>query len=210
MTQEIPAVHRHSATSGWRDYPDLSLPPILASALGHFQNRGYHGTTVRDIAAGVDLTMPTLYYHYGSKDGMLFALLEIAMDDLQSHVDRCLDDAGVDTLTRFKNFVTTLALHYIHRRDLAMLHNEFRFLGADFQARYLKRRTAVERTLEELVEEGSGEGLFDATMDPHFAARVILGMLGGNLSWFRETGPTSASEIAGRYTEFAVRVVTCA
>lgn len=192
----------------WQTYTDLSMPPILASALSHFQEHGYHGTTVRNIASGVGLTMPTLYYHYGNKEGILFALLEIALDDLESHVDRCLDDAGTDNLKRFENFITTISLHYTHRRDLAMLHDEFRFLGEDLRARYVERRAVFELKLEELLKDGISEGIFDSAEDPHFTARVLLGMLGGTLNWYSDSGPLSATEIAHRYTHYAVRVVS--
>ena len=81
--------------------------------------------------------MPSLYYHYGSKEGILFALLDVAMDDLQTRIDECLEDAGDDNRIRFENFVTTVALHNTHRRDLAMLHDEYRFLGPTLRGRYL-------------------------------------------------------------------------
>src|SRR4051794_33795471 len=96
----------------WRTYPDLPIAPILAAALTHFQQDGYHGTTVRKIAAEVGLTMPTLYYHYGNKEGILFALLDIAMDDFWAHGHACLEEAGTDTQKRFENFITSVALHY--------------------------------------------------------------------------------------------------
>lgn len=208
MDRGMTPVDVKATESDWAPYSELSLHPILASALSHFQVQGYHGTTVRNIAASVDLTMPTLYYHYGNKEGILFALLEIAMDDLESHLDGCLEDAEGDTLKRFENFITAIALHYTHRRDLAMLHNEFRFLGADFRARYVERRTALEKTLEELLKDGIAEGIFDGAEDPDFTARVLLGMLAGILNWYSPTGPLSAAEIARRHTDYAVRIVS--
>ncbi|WP_408899773.1 TetR/AcrR family transcriptional regulator (plasmid) [Nocardioides sp. R1-1] len=202
------------AEDDWRIYPDLPLHPILAAALDHFQEHGYHGTTVRNIATGVGQTMPTLYYHYGSKEGILVALLNIAMDDLQMHIDRCLEEAGDDVLQRFENYITAVVLHYTNRRDLALLHSEFRFLGTEARAQYVQRRMAFEAKLEELIKDGIAEGIFDSNEDPHFSARVLLGMLGGILNrataddWYSESGALSALEIARRYTHYAVRLVT--
>lgn len=207
MTTDATKAEAPSADADWHSYPDLDIPPILAAALEHFQQRGYHGTSVRSIAAGVNLTMPTLYYHYGNKEGILYALLEIAMDDLQLHMDSCLQDAGDDTFKQFVNLITSIGLHYTHRRDLAMLHDEFRFLGSDLRSRYVTRRTVVESTLEGVLTQGMKEGLF-ADEDPHFTARLLLGMVGSILNWYREGGPLSAAEIASRYAERAVRIVT--
>ena len=43
------------------------------------------------------------------------------------HTDLCIDEAGDDVLKGFKNLITTVALHYTNRRDLATLHEQVRF-----------------------------------------------------------------------------------
>ena len=194
------------AAVDWQSYTDLSLHSILEAALTEFQQHGYHGTTVRAIAARAGLTMPSLYYHFGSKEGIFAALLEVAMDDLQLHIEAGLAAAD-DTPTKFDNFVRSIVLHYVHRRGLAMLHHEYRFLGDEFRARYVVRREFVERTLEDILEAGIAEGLFIKD-DTRFSTRVLLGMFGGILNWYREGGPLSAAEIADRYTRDAVRMVS--
>jgi TetR/AcrR family transcriptional regulator, cholesterol catabolism regulator len=193
-----------SSVSDWQTYPALTLPTILAAALAEFQTRGYHGTTVRSIATRSQLAMPSLYYHYGNKEGILFALLEIAMDDLEAHVTASLE-AGATTRLKFENFVSSVALHYTHRRQLAMLHDESRFLGPESRAKYLSRRTRVQVSLEDLLRTGAAEGLF-VDNDPPFTARAILGMVSGILDWYREDGPLSAGDIANRYRADALRL----
>jgi len=49
---------------------------ILDVSLGLFIADSFQGTSVRDIADHVGVTQPTLYYHFGSKDGILAALIE--------------------------------------------------------------------------------------------------------------------------------------
>ncbi|MHB0979676.1 MAG: TetR/AcrR family transcriptional regulator [Thermoleophilia bacterium] len=49
---------------------------ILAVARTLFVEKGFSATSVREIADGVGVTVPALYYHYGSKRGMLLALVE--------------------------------------------------------------------------------------------------------------------------------------
>ncbi|WP_461175312.1 TetR/AcrR family transcriptional regulator (plasmid) [Arthrobacter sp. Z1-9] len=193
--------------SSWRHYPDLALPPILAAALEDFHKHGYHGSTVRGIATGVGLTMPSLYYHYGNKEGILFALLGFAMDDLLKHLAMCLEDAGDDTRVRFENCVTAIALHNTKRRDLSSLHDEFRFLGPDLRPQYVAKRSIVRETLIGLLKDGIEEGIF-LDEDPYFTSRVLLGTLSGILDWYRPSGPLSANDIAARYARDALRVVS--
>lgn len=65
---------------------------IQVAALRLFLQRGFAATSVREIAAEVGVTIPTLYYHFGSKDGILGALVEGlvvdgegVLDDLSAH-----------------------------------------------------------------------------------------------------------------------------
>ena len=63
---------------------------ILEASLARFVVAGYRGTSVREIADDVGVTQPALYYHFGSKDGILAALIEpllAAGDELLDSID---------------------------------------------------------------------------------------------------------------------------
>ena len=194
------------AVRDWRDYDDLVLPPILAAALVDLREHGYHGTTVRSIAAGVGLTMPSLYYHYGNKEGILVALLDLAMDDLLAHIAGGVQEAGSDTQAKFDNCVLAVLWHATYRVDMARLHDEARFLTADARARYITKRMVVDHTLEEVLREGGAEGLFDVD-DPHFMARAVNGLIASIQYWYRKDGPLPVEKIAEEYLRSARRMV---
>ncbi len=49
---------------------------ILNAAEALFAERGYAGTTLRDVATAVDLRIPSLYNHFPSKEALYEAVLE--------------------------------------------------------------------------------------------------------------------------------------
>jgi AcrR family transcriptional regulator len=55
---------------------------ILAAALELFSERGFAGTSMRDLAERLDLTTAAMYYHFSSKDELLDALVEPLVDGL--------------------------------------------------------------------------------------------------------------------------------
>lgn len=57
---------------------------MLDAALELFAERGFAGTSIRDIAERVGMTKASLYYHFAAKQELLFALVEPAMDELTS------------------------------------------------------------------------------------------------------------------------------
>ncbi|MDW8308907.1 MAG: helix-turn-helix domain-containing protein, partial [Verrucomicrobiales bacterium] len=60
---------------------------LLDSALRQFAARGYAGASTRDIIAGTGFTLPTLYYHFGSKAGIYRALLNRAFDEAYERLE---------------------------------------------------------------------------------------------------------------------------
>lgn len=65
---------------------------ILRAAARFFADRGFDATSVREIVEAAGVTKPTLYYHFGSKEGLAQALLSRPMrrllEELRSIVER--------------------------------------------------------------------------------------------------------------------------
>lgn len=67
---------------------------IGAAALDLFGRKGYAATSIREIVQAAGVSRPTLYYYYGSKEGIYLDLLsegERLIEDLLSEVDRSKD-----------------------------------------------------------------------------------------------------------------------
>jgi AcrR family transcriptional regulator len=191
---------------GWRDCEPLDLSPTLSGALAAFREHGYHGTTVRDVARRVGVTVPALYYHHGSKQGMLVALFDVAMADLLQRVELALADAGVDPQMRFRNIVEAIALHMTYRRDLAMIDSELRYLDPESRAHYVAQRDKVQRLLNKAISDGSKVGIFHVA-HPVDTTRALLGMLLAIATWYRPGGRLSPTQLAERYVEIALNTV---
>ena len=74
------------ATTASRD----TRTAILETSLALFTVEGFRGTSVRDISGEVGVTQPTLYYHFGSKDGILAALIEPLVEAGEALLDRLI------------------------------------------------------------------------------------------------------------------------
>jgi len=58
----------------------LSRDEILRAAAQIFQEKGYHAASMQDIAEAVELKKGSLYHHVTSKQEILLALLDEALD----------------------------------------------------------------------------------------------------------------------------------
>jgi AcrR family transcriptional regulator len=71
-----------------------SAREILRVAARLFSGRGYDATSVREIVEAAGVTKPTLYYHFGSKEGLAQALLTRPMQRLIDEIRGILDRPG--------------------------------------------------------------------------------------------------------------------
>src|SRR5437899_9426982 len=97
---------------------------ILRAAMALFRERGYHGSSMRTLARGLRMEAASLYYHFGSKQEILFAILDRTLDDLLHGVGRAV--AAVDgPEARLRAAVRFHVLFHAHSQHEAFLsHSE--------------------------------------------------------------------------------------
>lgn len=187
----------------WHRFAPRSLSPILTAALAAFVEGGFHGASVRDIAQRVGVTVPTLYYHHGSKQGLLLALLERSMTELTLRTEMALSEAGDDPLTRLVDVVDCTVRFMCHRTDTAVLDAQARFLDDDAHAVYERPRDAFERRVRTVVEAGVDAGVF-TTDHPKDTTRILLGSYQSIATWYRADGDLGPEEVAARHVAFTL------
>src|SRR6266436_3992144 len=85
--------------------------PILRAALDAFSEAGYHGTSVRDIASRVGVTVPALYYHHENKEAILFSLLDTSITRLRGLCLAAIADAADTPQARFLNLGESVVMY---------------------------------------------------------------------------------------------------
>lgn len=163
-----------------------------------FNEHGYHGTTVRDIARRVGVTVPALYYHYENKQALLVTLLETSMSDVLGRCRAAVAEAGDDPVDRFSAIVECIVVYMANRRGLAFLDSEIRSLEPENRARYVELRDSLQYMLLDTVEAGIEQGSF-TTPIPADASRAILTMCQGVANWYRSDGALTPSDVAERH-----------
>lgn len=195
------------APGSWRDYGPTSLPKALTAALEAFAERGYEGTSIREIAARAELSVPGLYHHYSSKHALLVSLTTAVMDDLLTRSRQALAEAGPTPSERFDAVVESLLRFHMFRRDQAFVAStETRSMDPESRRAYIALRDEQQRMIDEIVEAGVAAGDF-ATPYPRDASRAVASMCVGIASWYRPDGPSTPEEIVERYLAIARSMV---
>lgn len=196
-------VHGAPGPGHWRDYGAEQLPVPLAAALAAFAEQGYHGTSVREIAARANLSVPGLYHHYPSKQSLLQGLLERTMVDLLDRSERAIAEAGPEPVDQFDAVVESLLRFHMYRREQAFVGStEIRSLDDSYRSTYIGHRDRQQRMVDEIVFAGARAGDF-ATPYPKDASRAVTTMCVGVSTWFKLDGELSADELIARNLQIA-------
>ncbi len=188
--------------------PERAVAPerILRAATALFRARGYHGASMRTLARGLRMEAASLYYHFPSKQEILFAILDRALDDLLDGLGRAVAAADGHR-ERLRAAVRFHVLFHAHRRHEAFLsHSELRSLTPTNLRRVLAKRDEYEQILRGLLTAGVRAGAFHGP-DVKLTTMAILTMCTGVATWFSEGGRLVPESIADRYVEMILRSV---
>lgn len=195
----------------WRTFPPLRLDGVLSAAIDAFVETGYHGSTMRDLAARAGMSVPGIYHHYPDKQTLLVATLDLTMTELHQRVEAARADASTG-IAEVRRIVEALALFHTHRQKLAFIGaSEMRSLTAANRQRIAQSRNRVQHILDAAIDRAADDGgptvLGDAG-DRRIAGRAIATMCTSLPQWFNAAGPATPEETAHAYADFAVSLLT--
>ncbi len=186
--------------------PQGGAERIRKAAIKLFRERGYHGTSVRDLAQAVQMETASLYYHYASKQDILGALFDCTMDEMMAGVEQAAAGTG-GAEQRLREAVRFHVEFHVARQDEAFIsHSELRALSAQNLERVIVKRDRYEKFMRSVLVAGVEEGCFEIA-DVRVAATAILMMCSGVSDWFERSGRLSGAIVAEHYADLVVRMV---
>lgn len=104
---------------------------ILTVALDLFSSRGYHATSVREIAERLDLTKTAVLYHFPSKKDIIAALADPMLTDLEAAIDAANRTEGNDPYRKRWAVIEGLVDVWLTHRYLLRMNMRDLALGSD-------------------------------------------------------------------------------
>jgi AcrR family transcriptional regulator len=185
----------------------VSKDDIIIAAADVLKRNGYDATTMKDIAAQVNLTAASLYHHFKSKDFLLLAVLEIGLEHAilqienilhsnQSHAEKLREMIethiiGVTENTAFGAAMVFEMKALINARPNGDKEDEF------IQRRdaFFTRRDYFEALFRRILLAGVEAGEF-RPVDAAIVTRAMLGAHNWVGVWYKDGGRLSGEAIA--------------
>jgi AcrR family transcriptional regulator len=180
---------------------------ISGAAVRLFHDRGYHGTSIRDIAGEAKVGIATLFHHHGSKVELLRRIMDAAFDDLLAEMDAAVAAAGEDPTARLSAAVrTNVRCQCESPMENAIATAELRSLEPPLLDELAAKRDRVHLLFASAISDGVASGAFVCDA-PEETARAVHAMCSAVSGWIRVGGAMSPDEVAELYVGMALRVV---
>ncbi|MEV4091133.1 TetR/AcrR family transcriptional regulator [Streptosporangium saharense] len=180
---------------------------IYRAAVELMAARGYHGTTLRDVARAVGLQMSSIYYHFPSKQELLLAVMRRTTRDLRAAVEPPISAAGPVRERLGAGIRAHVLFHADRRLETLVTDSEIRALEGEGREEIVALRDAYDALFREVLETGLQEGAFSFE-DPHVATNALMTMCAGVAVWYRPDGRTSLPRIADQFTRLYLDGIT--
>lgn len=190
------------------DVHGIKRQEVLREAAASFNFKGYHATSLTEIATSLGVTKAALYHYFPNKNSLLAACFEQSMDVAFASLERGRKQAknGRDRL------VLTIAgyvSHLVDELNCGVGLMEEQALEPGDRTKLVRQRDRFERALRALVKEGIEDGSV-VPCDPKLAIFVILGAMNWVPKWFKPSGAWKPAQLTLALSQIIERALSSA
>lgn len=166
---------------------------VLTTAARMFNERGFHATSLDDIAASLNVTKPTLYYYVKNKDEILLACvnkgLRMTLDGIEAS-----RQAGGNALDQLRACMQVYAEIVVQPFGMCLIRVGDEEVPEPSRTELRRMKSEIDLAFRRLVARGVEEGSI-APCDPKIMAFVIAGALSWIGRWYQPEGSYSAQQV---------------
>lgn len=167
---------------------------VLSTAAQMFNERGFHATSLDDIAARLHVTKPTLYYYVKNKDEILLECvrkgLHMTLDGIEA--SRAAGGNAVDQLRACMQVYADIVTQPF---GMCLIRVGDEEVPEPSRTELRRMKAEIDQAFRRLVAQGVQEGSLSAC-DPKMTAFVIAGALSWIGRWYQPDGSYSAAQVA--------------
>jgi AcrR family transcriptional regulator len=178
---------------------------IAQIAAGLFDERGYHDTSMEDIAESVGLRKPTLYHYFKSKDEILFEIHNEMIDLILSRQERRLAEGGGTHADGLRSLMhDIIELMETHPGHLRIFFEHHRELPDEYKVTIRGKRNRYRDLISEEIERGVAAGEF-REVDIELTTLAVLGLSNWTYQWLHPGGKHDARAVTDYFCDLLLR-----
>lgn len=172
---------------------------LLLAAVRMFNERGFHATSLEDVAASLGVTKPVIYHHLGNKEQVLFECVRLGLEELRLGANQADETPGTG-LDRLKTFLRSYAESVMGDFGKCVIRTGDELLSPQSRTDLRALKGEIDGRLRAMIADAVADG--SATVsDVRLTAFAFAGALNWPARWYRPDGELDSPDIAHRLVE---------
>lgn len=172
---------------------------VILTAARAFRERGYHNTSLDDIASELNVTKPTVYHYVENKEQLLFECFRSGLELIMQGFAEIRDSHG-PARERLEYVIGRYAEAITSDFGWCMVQAENQDLSPAMSRKVKGLKSEIDQGMRHLIKEGQLDGSI-RKCDPKITAFALAGALNWIAYWYRSGDALTAAEIAKRFVE---------
>ena len=172
---------------------------VLSAAVRSFNEKGFHATSLDDVAASLNVTKPTIYYYFASKDEILFECVRLGLAGIKE-IAEGVAAAGGSGMDRLRALMRGYAVIMTKDFGMCVIRTADQELSPDSRAKFRSLKHEIDITVRQVVKDGMADGSI-ARGDPLLMTFTLAGALNWIARWYEPGGQLSAEAVADSVVE---------
>ncbi|WP_066308637.1 TetR/AcrR family transcriptional regulator [Bacillus sp. FJAT-29814] len=179
---------------------------ILRSAAAVLAEKGYHGTTMEEIAAQLLMTKGSMYYYFKNKDDILYHCHQMIMELSLEKIEE-VAGSNLNPEDKLESAIKAHILLSIEEKSMFMIMDKpSQKFTEDQLKEVLDAQKKYAHFFDQILKEGVEKQVFDI-QDIKMVRMIILGALNSIQHWYNHDGPQTGEEIANAYAANLLKMV---
>jgi len=176
---------------------------VLRAAVRMFNERGFHATSLDDVATSLGISKRTIYHYLANKDQVLLECITIGLQQLLQAAEMARQEAGTgrDRLIKFLRRYAEINMGEFGR---CVIRTGEEVLAQESMPRYRALKREIDTALRGMLSAAVADGSI-APVDIKMAAFTLAGALNWPARWHEQAGPMSASDIAASMVDILMK-----
>ena len=175
---------------------------VLHAALATVRDKGYHATTLDDIAARLGIRKAALYHYFPDKDSILYACHKESLAELDRMIEAS-ESCCTSPRARLAYLIREHVRVMTDELEGSPLAFEVSALSPDRRDEIIAGRDRYEATLRDLVSRGVERGEL-RPVDPKIAVFAILGAINWIARWYDPEGGVDGASLGNEFADLLI------
>lgn len=185
---------------------EMKRQVVLRTAARTYSERGFHETTLADIAEELNISKPTLYYYFKNKDEILFECHRLGIEAITDGETPMPAAGACSARERLEEFLRRYVRMVIDDFGTCLVMTGTNALEPENRGKVIEGRRKIDQMLRDILHDGMRDGTLDCP-DPKMTAMFVFGAMNWLPRWYSADGTLGVDDLAERLIAFVMRSI---